>query len=92
MVLQLNSSKKNQQLFLLCFLICLAIVASEGEWEDRQVNLPHSLARVIDAHPSWAITLYHVVKSHHPFANEALKQQHDGLLNTEKVIIKQPSK
>ena len=28
-------------LFLPCFLICLAVGASEGEWEDRQVNLPH---------------------------------------------------
>ena len=49
--------------------ICLAVGSSGGACQDRQVNLPQSPGRVIDAHPSLGEGIIPRSESHHPFAN-----------------------
>ena len=49
--------------------IWLAVGSSGGACQDRQVNLPQSPGRVIDAHPSLGEKIIPRGEGHHPFAN-----------------------
>ena len=59
---------ENRGAFFFLFM-SLAVGASGGACQDRQVNLPQSPGRVIDAHPSLGEKIIPRSESHHPFAN-----------------------